>query len=187
MGLGDEGRAASIFANQGALYERIEQEKGKMFGIAFAFLRNETDALEAIQETVCRVWIKRRTLREERFFSTWMIRILIHVCMDERKKRRRARNAAPHELEQTAVSSDSIDRIDMAAQIAKLPPKYQMVIVLKYYRDLTITEIAELLGKPDGTIRTWLHKALKMMREDMGSGEEEQQYGRSAEEGLGWK
>jgi RNA polymerase sigma-70 factor (TIGR02954 family) len=186
MALGEEERAASIFVNEEALYQRMEEEKGKMYGIAYAYLRNETDALEAIQETVCRVWIKRRTLREERFFSTWMIRILIHVCIDERKKKKREKTTAHEQLDRAAVSTDSVEKIDMAAHIAKLPPKYRMVIVLKYYRDLTIKEIAELLEKPDGTIRTWLHKALKMMRAEMG-GEEVQRHERAPKEGWGWK
>lgn len=183
MGLEGDGSTASIFENQEALMRRIEQEKGKMYGIAYAYLRNESDALDAIQETVCRVWIKRRALRDERFFATWMIRILIHVCMDERKKRKREIPSIQHQLGQAAENSDTADRLDMASRIAKLPPKYRIVIVLKYYRDSTITEIAELLEKPDGTIRTWLHKALKLMRAEMGSGEEVQRYERAAEEG----
>ncbi|MNG35767.1 RNA polymerase sigma factor [compost metagenome] len=47
-----------------------------------------------------------------------------------------------------------------------------MVIVLKYYRDMTIMEIAELLEKPDGTVRTWLHQALKRLRSNDSHGKE---------------
>lgn len=172
----------SIFDDEEALIKRIHQEKGKMFGIAYAYLRNEQDALEAIQETVCRVWMKRRGLRDERYFATWMIRILINVCMDERKKRRREQPLPDVLAESTSVYEESADRIGMAEQIAKLQPKYRMVIVLKYYRDMTITEIGELLDKPDGTIRTWLHKALKQMRRNMCSSEEVRRYERVAEE-----
>ncbi|MFC4775681.1 sigma-70 family RNA polymerase sigma factor [Paenibacillus sp. GCM10023252] len=143
----------------------IEMERKRMYGIAYAYLRNQADALEAIQETVCRVWMKRHTVRELQYRRTWMIRILIRVCMDTRKKKRRE---LPSERTADRVAAEGEaaagERLDMAAAVEELPPKYRMVIVLKYYRDMTITDIAQLLEKPDGTIRTWLNKALKQLR-----------------------
>ncbi|MDQ6422775.1 sigma-70 family RNA polymerase sigma factor [Paenibacillus sp. LHD-117] len=183
---GDGGNLqADLRMDQESLLKRIEIEKNKMYGIAFAYLRNEADALEAIQETVCRVWTKRKSLKDERFFTTWMIRILINVCMDERKKRKREAPARLEMLDRAATHRDPEERMGMAEQIAKLPSNLRMVIVLKYYRDMTITEIAEMMEKPDGTIRTWLHKALKQMRADMGEREEAHRNERLAEEGLG--
>ncbi|MFD0589774.1 sigma-70 family RNA polymerase sigma factor [Paenibacillus sp. GCM10027627] len=162
-----------IRRDEQALWNRIEREKGKLYGIAYAYMRNEEDALEAIQETVCRVWIKRRTLREDKYFATWMVRILIHVCMDERKKKKRERPTPASLLEREAPRQDPAERIGMAGSVAKLPPNLRMVVALKYYRDMTITEIADLLEKPDGTIKTWLHKGLKLLKKEMEAGEEE--------------
>ncbi|RJE82827.1 sigma-70 family RNA polymerase sigma factor [Paenibacillus sp. 1011MAR3C5] len=181
----DEHNDADLRKDDEALLERIEREKGKMYGIAYAYMRNEADALEAVQETVCRVWMKRRSLREPRYFATWMIRILIHVCMDERKKRKREQPSPNERLERAADSDRTIERIGMAEQIAKLPPRYRMVVVLKYYRDMTVMEIAKLLEKPDGTIRTWLHKALKQLRREMEQGKEGVDHERVVEEGWG--
>lgn len=166
------------------MLEQIERDKGKMYGIAFAYLRNEADALEAIQETVCRVWVKRKSLKDAKFFSTWMIRILINVCMDERKKRKREAPSRAGVFNNVATDGqEPAERIGMEEQLAKLPPNYRMVIVLKYYRDMTITQIAEMMGKPDGTIRTWLHKALKQLRAELGENEEVMRHERLAEEG----
>lgn len=160
--------AAAIRGDDAALVRRIEMDKRQMYGIAFAYMRNEADALDAVQETVYRVWLKRRTLRDERLFTTWMIRILINVCMDERRKKKREheRLAADEQLRSGSLmpSEGLEERLDMAELVAQLPAKYRMIIILKYYRDLTITEIAELLEKPDGTIKTWLNQALKQLR-----------------------
>ncbi|MBH5320850.1 sigma-70 family RNA polymerase sigma factor [Paenibacillus sp. GSMTC-2017] len=176
---------SGIRGDDEALLRRIEQEKSKMYGIAFSYMRNESDALEAIQETVCRVWMKRKSLRQERLFTTWMIRILINVCMDERKKRKREKPIPSEQLDLKVTRNESIEKLSMAEEIMKLSPNLRMVIVLKYYRDMTITEIADLLEKPDGTIRTWLHKALKQMRKDMKSGEEVTLHEQMVEEGWG--
>jgi len=73
----------------------------------------------------------------------------------------------------------------MAELVKVLPNPYRMVIVLKYYRDMTITDIAELLEKPDGTVRTWLNKALRMLRVDMSQLEGGNEYGREEQSGVG--
>jgi RNA polymerase sigma factor (sigma-70 family) len=173
----DEWAEAAIRGDETALLQRIEQDKHQMYGIAYSYMRNESDALEAMQETVCRIWTKRHTLREPKFFTTWAIRILIRVCMDARKKQTRERPTEyieeQYDMKGKMVDQDAAARLDMAAQIQMLPVNYRMVITLKYYRDMTITEIAELLEKPDGTIRTWLNKALKGLRADMADMKEE--------------
>ncbi|WDH84770.1 sigma-70 family RNA polymerase sigma factor [Paenibacillus urinalis] len=159
--------AKSRDGDEEAFIERLHVDKHRMYSIAYSYMRNEADALDAVQETVSRVWAKRKTLRQPEYFTTWVIRILIRVCMDERKKRKRELPSGTEEMDistKVAVAGDPAQKIDMENLVTALPPKYRMVIVLKYYRDLTITEIAELLDRPDGTIRTWLNKALKMMR-----------------------
>lgn len=178
-----EGEETSLRDDDEALLEAIGRYRHQMYGIAYAYMRNETDALEAIQETVCRVWLKRRTLRDESYFGTWMIRILINVCMDERRKREKMRPVPFVALERAGETPDLSVRLDLAERVAKLPPPYRMVVALKYYRDMTLTDIAELLEKPEGTVKTWLHKALKMLRGDMAQGEEGMRHGRTMAEG----
>ncbi|SFF35873.1 RNA polymerase sigma-70 factor, ECF subfamily [Paenibacillus catalpae] len=170
----DEYAAAAIKGDDDALIMRIQMDQSRLYGIAYSYSRNETDALEAIQEMTFRVWNKRRSLRDPKFFTTWMTRILIRVCLDERKKRRREQPLTNELMERDtlAATENGIDRMDMAVLLQKLPSKYRMVIVLKYYRDMTIPEIAELLEKPDGTVRTWLHQALKRLRSNDSYGKE---------------
>ncbi|MBD7968425.1 sigma-70 family RNA polymerase sigma factor [Paenibacillus sp. Sa2BVA9] len=146
-------------------------DKHKLYGIAYSYMLNQQDALDVVQETVSKVWAKRKSLKQPEYFTTWVIRILLRVCMDEQKKKRREVPTAADHLGYDAVlapqSVDSDHKLDMEKRIRKLQPKYRMVIVLKYYRDLTIPDIAELMDKPEGTIRTWLHKGLKQMRTEM--------------------
>jgi RNA polymerase sigma-70 factor (ECF subfamily) len=179
----ESGRArSSKKLDRETILAELEREKGKMYGIAFAYLRNEEDALEAIQETVCRAWMHRSSLKESNYFSTWVIRILIHVCMDERKKRKRERPPVVDPYSQSTIEIESAERMDLETQLSKLPPNYRMVIVLKYYRDMTITQIAEMMEKPEGTIKTWLHKALKQLRTELGERKEVSRHERLAEE-----
>lgn len=58
-------------------------------------------------------------------------------------------------------------RLDMEQALEGVKPKYRQVLVLKYYKDMTLAEIAEVLDKPEGTVKTWLNKGLKQLRDRM--------------------
>lgn len=58
----------------------------------------------------------------------------------------------------------SNDRIDLERAMNRLKPKYRHVVLLKYYNDMTTIEIAKVLKKPEGTIKTWLREGLKQLR-----------------------
>lgn len=67
-------------------------------------------------------------------------------------------------MEQTA------EKLVIEEALAKLTPMYRSIILMKYFEDLTIREIASRLGYPEGTVKTWLHKALGALRKDLGKG-----------------
>lgn len=153
-----------------AFYNLVSQQEEKMYRIAYTYLRNEADALEAVQEATCRAYVRIRRLREPNYFGSWLIRILLNYCADEVKKRDR-RNGRIHKLatetDQHLVGGESIllERLLLESAVEELDANYRTVIQLKYYHDMTITEIARTLRKPEGTIKTWLHKALGGLRQ----------------------
>jgi len=160
----DSARAAEL--DEETFVQKIAEHRRKLYGIAFSYLHNEADALEALQEASCKAWIKRHMLKEDAAFLPWMIRILINCCMDELRKRKRvipSENVGEERFEESRMVSSR--RIDLDRALARLPDKYRHVIILKYYHDMTLTEVARVLKKPEGTVKTWLHKALKRMRE----------------------
>ncbi|MNI95392.1 ECF RNA polymerase sigma factor SigW [compost metagenome] len=58
----------------------------------------------------------------------------------------------------------SSDRLDLERAMNRMKPKYRHVVMLKYYQDMTSAEIAKVLNKPEGTIKTWLREGLKQLR-----------------------
>ncbi|MDH6348874.1 MULTISPECIES: sigma-70 family RNA polymerase sigma factor [Brevibacillus] len=157
-----------------AFYQLICQQQKQLYSVAYAFLRNEADTLEAIQEATCRSYLRLSLLKEPAHFRTWLTRILIHVCLDELKRKKRFASdwhageslAIPFgsQMEQTA------EKLVIEEALAKLTPMYRSIILMKYFEDLTIREIASRLGYPEGTVKTWLHKALGALRKDLGKG-----------------
>lgn len=70
-----------------AFYALIILHKDKMYRIAYTYMKNETEALEAVQEATCRAYVQLRKLREPSYFGSWLIRILMNYCVDELKRR----------------------------------------------------------------------------------------------------
>ncbi|MCE3203172.1 sigma-70 family RNA polymerase sigma factor [Paenibacillus sonchi] len=144
-------------------FQRLEGEHRKLYAIAYSYLRSEADALEAVQEASCRAWMKRKKLKNEQAFTPWLIRITINCCMDELRRKKRVFPAEKLEEKETQEMRSS-DRLDLERAMNRMKPKYRHVVMLKYYQDMTSAEIAKVLNKPEGTIKTWLREGLKQLR-----------------------
>jgi RNA polymerase sigma factor (sigma-70 family) len=153
----------------------VSAEKERLYSIAYSYLKDETDAIEAIQETTYRAYLNLKKLKEPRYFQTWFIRILINYCIDEQKHKRKVLPLV-HLPEMLTADLALDDKLRMEMAIDRLPPNLRHIIILKYYEDMTLTEIASLLGKPEGTVKTWLSKALKQLRSIFGKEEEHVQF-----------
>ena len=91
--------------DESAFVYTIMEHQDTLLSIAYSYLRNRQDALEAIQEMTCRAWIKRRTLKDEKAFKSWIIRILIYVCIDEQRRRKRTIPQPEERLESSIPAS----------------------------------------------------------------------------------
>ncbi|GAB6992153.1 sigma-70 family RNA polymerase sigma factor [Paenibacillus pini] len=159
----EEWVSAAQRGDPGAFHQLVSSNKKKIYSIAFAYLKNESDALEAIQEATCRAFTHLSKLKEPKYFQTWFIRILIRICIDEQKRRHHIMPLF-RITEPLAVDLELDASISLKIAMDQLAPKLRHIIILKYYEDMTLSEIARLLEKPEGTVKTWLNKALKELR-----------------------
>ncbi|MFD2877501.1 sigma-70 family RNA polymerase sigma factor [Paenibacillus rhizoplanae] len=146
---------------------RVLEQKKILYSIAYSYLRSEAESLEMVQETTYRAWVKRRSLKDDARFAPWLTRILINCCKDELKRRKRLTAPVPEQASAGLQEMTSDRKLDMEQALEAVKPKYRQVLVLKYYRDMTLTEISGVLGKPEGTVKTWLNKGLKQLRDKM--------------------
>lgn len=156
-----------------AFHQLMNCYKNQLYRIAFRYLKNEPSAMEAIQETTYRAYCNIGKLKKPEYFQTWLIRILINVCQDELK---RLKHQIPltEELrdKQSQRQGDptepggkvNLERLDIFWALQHMDFKYRQVIELKYFEDFTIRDIASILERPEGTIKTWLNQALIQLR-----------------------
>lgn len=156
----------AIKGNEKAFETLITNESDKLYRTAYLYVRNKEDALDVLQETTYKAFLSIHKLKNPEFFSTWLIKILIRTAYDLLKKKKKTVLTGDVFFENIIENTkDTIEsRLDLTHAIAALNQDYQTVIILFYYHDLAISSIAETMDKPEGTIKTYLHRAKKELK-----------------------
>lgn len=154
-------------ADRDAAFVRLaDKHLDASYRLARAILRDPGDARDATHDAILQAWRKWPTLRDQALFERWFDRILVNTC---RNRLKRATRWQPADIsaELVATGSDPFTQTDdrdvLGSAIAALPPEHRVVVALRYYRDLTVEDIATRLQIPAGTVRSRLHYALKKL------------------------
>ena len=140
----------------------IETCSDMMYRVAWSILRNEADVQDALQDAVLKAWEKRDKLREEKYFRTWITRILINVCYDTQRMRRKI---VP--LDKIPVQSSSAPDPDLAIALEALPEKLRLPLVLCYSEGMTYEEAADVLRISMTTLSGRLRRGKKELRKEL--------------------
>jgi RNA polymerase sigma-70 factor, ECF subfamily len=155
----------AIKGNKKAFVELLDEEKVRLYKIAYVYMKNETDALEVFQETVYKALVSIKGLREEQYFSTWLTRILINTAIDMLKKKKRIIPMDRNVLERKTVTYIPMERdSDLLQAVMDLDDKYKEVLILRFYKDCSVKEIASILECPEGTVKTNIHRGVNLLR-----------------------
>jgi RNA polymerase sigma factor (sigma-70 family) len=142
------------------------------YRLAAVILRDPVEAQDAVHDAVLIGWRKFGSLRDRSRFEAWFGRIVLNLCRDRLRAQRRGRvrDAAlgtQAELRRSDELGHVARREAIAAAFPVLEPDLQIVVVLRFYRDLQLEAIAELLDVPLGTVKSRLHTALRRLRAEL--------------------
>lgn len=132
---------------------------------AYLILGNRPDAEDAVQESFLRAWKFRDSLVTGASFKPWLYRVVVNTCNSKLRKEipHRIRRHAEEELDDVAVIEDRIGQValanDVMTALKDLPAHLRIVIVLRYYADLSELDIATVIGRQPGTVKSRLNEA----------------------------
>lgn len=142
----------------------IKENKERLYKIAYSYAQNSDDAMDIVQESVYKAYVKKSNLKQPEYFMTWITRILINCAIDFLKKSKKIINFDENfnEADRTKVTPEEI--IDLHSALKDLDERSKTVVVLRYFEDMTLKDISNILDLPLSTTKTILYRTLSELK-----------------------
>jgi RNA polymerase sigma-70 factor (ECF subfamily) len=155
--------------DQDAFAQLVERYQTPVYNLAYRMLGNANDAEDAAQETFLRAYTQLKRFHADQKFATWLLSIAAHHCIDRLRRRRFLWLSIDDEAIGEALASDLPEPDDEALRrereqeiarlLERLSPANRLAVVLKYWHDQSIEEIARTTGDSVGAVKVRLHRA----------------------------
>ena len=139
---------------------KLLESEQMLYRIACAFLRSEADRQDAMQESALKAWRNRDRLREERFFKTWITRIMVNECKQLLRKNKKT-IIADNILDQQIQSHTELD---VRLMLESLPEKQRVPLILHYLEGFSLQEISQVQKVSIGIVKYRMYQARKALR-----------------------
>lgn len=135
-----------------------------LYRMAYIYMKNEDDALDVVQDCILTAYEAVGGLQKPEYFRTWLTRILINCALKARRDR--CRMVCMEEVPEQTTGSDLHieEKCDLYHAVDRLPEQYRTVVILKYYNDMKISEISEIMDIPEGSVKSYLFRAKRELR-----------------------
>ncbi len=168
--------AAAQQGDKLAFAQIVAEFQTPVYNLAYRMLGNRNDAEDAAQETFLRAYAQLKTYDPNQSFGTWLLSVAAHYCIDRLRRRKfqlfsfddpRWDENAPSLIsdlpspEASALAHEREQEVQKALQ--KLPPHYRMVLVLKYWNEMSLEEISAITGDTVGNTKVKLFRARQML------------------------
>ncbi len=145
-------------------------ELSRTYRLATRILGNRGDAEDCVNEAVLRAWDSFDGLRDLDKFGPWLIRIVVNVCRNDLRRRRvvQIEPLAEDDLQADDPFEGGLLSDAVAHALDCLSPDQRVAVVLRFWNDLRVDEIARILRVPGGTIKWRLHTANRRLKAELG-------------------
>lgn len=139
--------------------------KDDFYRLAYSYVKNPNDAIDILQDSIQKALSSKDKLKNEQSLKNWFYRIVVNTSLDFLRKQKKITVVDEETIELFSPGQDDhYTNIDLERSLESLPTKYRTVIVLRYFEDLKIEEVADILHESPNTIKTRIYKALELLR-----------------------
>ena len=140
---------------------RILEDRNRLYRLAYSYVKNEQDAMDIVQDVTYKALKNERKLRQPEYLTTWLYRVTVNASLDFLRRHKRESAGVP--LPEDGRTDDYL-RLDLFEQLDQLDPKSRTVVVLRFFEDRTLQQIAEITGESLNTVKTRLYRALHTLK-----------------------
>lgn len=139
----------------------------RIYRFAYTFTRNREDAEDIVNDSVIKALNSLKTLKNTDVMGPWFYRIVTNTAITYLRKKNRIVYLDPADMEEALTENENFDRLDFEEIIDKLDYKYKSVLVLRFFEDMPLSDIAFIQSENLNTIKTRLYRALKLLKIEM--------------------
>lgn len=156
-----------------ALIELIEKKQESIYRLAYSYVKSQDTALDMVQESIYKAIKAYDKIQEVSGVKPWFYKILVNTCMDELRRAKRIITTAPEEIPEEVEDnlSTKADYMVLHKALEQLDPETKTVIVLRYFEDMKLTEIARVLEENINSVKSRLYRGLRSLKIQMKEGE----------------
>lgn len=151
--------------------ETILSSYESMYRIAFTYVKNQDDALDIVQDSACRAMQYADSVKKEKYVQTWLFRIVMNCAMNFLSRQKKEISMDNPEYYIHESSWDSYEDMDLTRALDKLNPKERAIVLLRFFEDKKIDEIAEALRLKTNTVKSILYRSIQKLEVEMTKGE----------------
>lgn len=154
---------ASKNGNSNAFSKLIKLYEKDLYRVAKGILKNDDDALDCIQDTILNAYKGIKKLSKDEYFKTWLIKILINCCNDLIRSREKLCTYIDYSNKED--NNINLERLQIDEAMEKLDEEMRLPVILYYFEDMSISDIANSLKIPEGTVKSRLSRARSKLKE----------------------
>lgn len=166
--------------SKGAYAELYYRYKDKAFNTAYRIVGDYEGARDVVHDVFLKIYVEAPGFQHKSSFSSWLYRIVVNRSLDEARRLKRRRSQISTEaLGDNLVSANATEQperaaigkeaeAELAVALMKLSPKLKAVITLRYFESLTYEEVAEIIERPVGTVKSRLRRAHRRLARALG-------------------
>lgn len=146
--------------------ELIEDNQEKIYRIAYSYVKNKEDALDIVQDSTYKAYISYGKLINKEYEVSWLVRIVINTAIDYLNKSKKVVRLEQKDVESMTIDSNTEDvnkKLDVSDALDKLNERQKTVILLRFFEDMKLGDIAEIMNIPLSTVKSTLYRALKAL------------------------
>lgn len=154
-----------------ALEQYVQDHQQDFYRFAYSYVKNGDAALDVVQEAIVKGLTKAHTMRDLASIKPWFYRILVNESINYIRKNKWLSLEETDAVEAAALERDIPQALDLYQAVQRLEPKLKTVVLLRFFEDMKLEDIAKATDTNLNTVKSRLYTSLKRLREWIGEEE----------------
>lgn len=170
-------KGGEIVEQKKQLFETyILENLDSAYRFAYTYAKKKEDAEDIVSESIVKALKSIHQLKNPQYMKVWFYRIIVNTSLTFLKGKHKVIALGNEDLEEKAGVEDTYDKMTFQDMIESLDEKYKIILVLRFFEDMTLSEIAHVLELNENTVKTRFYKALKLLRWNLEKEEFDEEY-----------